>query len=91
MALAAFAALAQIGISAYSGYEQEQQQQQAQSAAQNQEAGMRDSEQAVSQQNALSNSYDEQWMQLKQMSRAIYGLNEQPPSALTGGTGMPPK
>lgn len=92
MALAAFAALAEIGISAYSSYEQGQQQQVAATDAQQQQQGMEQSGAAQNEQNAVSSGYDEQWMQLKTLSHQLYGDAQQPPTTLTGQVGgLPPK
>ena len=82
MALAAFAALAQIGISAYTGAEQAYADQQAQGIAKNQEMGMQDAQQQQTIQATQSNAYDEQWMQLKTLSTQLQGDKLQPPQTL---------
>ena len=82
MALAAFAALAQIGISAYTGFEQQEQAGVAESIAKNQEMGMQDAQQQQTIQATQTNAYDEQWMQLKTLSTQLQGDKLQPPQTL---------
>ena len=82
MALAAFAALAQIGVTAYADSEEAFAQKQAQGIAENQELGMQQNEQAQTFQNAQSSADDEQWMQLKNLSTQLYGDKTQAPQAL---------
>ena len=78
--IAEFAALAQIAISAYETQQNQNAANTASSMAQGQEQAQTHLENTTATQSFQGAQYDEQWMQLKQMSAQVYGIKQTAPA-----------
>ena len=74
--IAEFAALAQIAISAYGAEEQYQDANQASALAQDQQRAATGVANQTATQAFQGAQYDEQWMQMKQLSQQLYGAKQ---------------